>query len=312
MPPATAPKIPVDPEVFASANAPGESPEKPPPAVRQRCRAATETRRRSRTLARRHLFEFEDLKWLPTALRDLITDVLRDEIVLGRDVYAPVAPVLADVIREQGADQVVDLCSGAGGPWPRLRGQLAQEGVRIDLTLTDRYPNHRAGELILEPDGSSTHYAPQSANATAMPTDLRGVRTLFTSFHHFRPVVARAILADAQASGEAICVFEFTERRRLPIALTLALAPLGVWASVLKARPVDPMRAALALLPAPIAVTWDGIVSNLRTYLPEELRELVGELEAENYRWIVGVLEPTKRGQAPVTYLVGQPVETWS
>lgn len=312
MPPATAPKIAADSEVFASASTPGEPPEKPRSAVRERRRAAAGSRRRSRTLARRQLFEFEDLKWLPTALRDLITDVLRDEIVLGRDVYAPVAPVLADVIREQGADRVVDLCSGAGGPWPRLRGQLEREGVRIDLTLTDRYPNRSAAEATLELDGSRTRYAPESVDATAVPSALRGVRTLFTSFHHFRPDAARAILAGAQSSGEAICVFEFTERRRLPIALTLALAPLGVWVSVLKGRPIDPIRAALALLPAPVAVTWDGIVSNLRTYLPEELRELVDDLRADDYRWIVGVLEPTKRGQAPVTYLVGQPVETWS
>jgi hypothetical protein len=262
-------------------------------------------------LKRRQLFEFEDLPWLPTALRDLITDVLRDEIVLGRDVYAPVAPVLADVIREQDAAQLIDLCSGAGGPWPRLRGQLAEEGVRVDLILTDRYPNHGAGRLTVEADGSSTYYETEPVDATAVPEQLRGIRTLFTSFHHFRPERARAILADAQARDEAICVFEFTERRRLPIALTLALAPLGVWAHLARRRPVHPLHVALALLPAPLAVTWDGIVSNLRTYLPEELRDLVADLHRDDYRWISGTLNPPKRGGAPVIYLIGQPVETW-
>ena len=41
-----------------------------------------------------------------------------------------------------------------------------------------------------------------------VPESLNGFRTLFSSFHHFRPEQARAILANAMEKKQAIAVFE--------------------------------------------------------------------------------------------------------
>jgi hypothetical protein len=259
---------------------------------------------------RHHLFEIEDLPWVPRVLRDLITDVLREGIVLDGDAYGGVVPVLAGVIREQRATRVIDLCSGAGGPWTRLKAELGGEDAAIELVLTDKYPNLAAFRSVAERicDGA-THYEHSVVDATRVPARLRGVRTLFTSFHHFRPHQAQALLRDARDQRAAICVFEFTERRWASILMTIPLAPVLTWLTVPRLRPTSITRLVLTyLIPiAPLSVMWDGVVSNLRTYREPELRAMVAELAADDYTWKVGQLPPTGERRAPVTYVVGQP-----
>jgi hypothetical protein len=61
-----------------------------------------------------------------------------------------------------------------------------------------------------------------------------------------------------------------------------------------------------ALPVVPLCTLWDGIVSCLRVYDPEELARLVAELPASDYRWEYGRLDvpqmPTR-----LTYLIGAP-----
>jgi hypothetical protein len=53
-------------------------------------------------------------------------------------------------------------------------------------------------------------------------------------------------------------------------------------------------------------VLWDGIVSWLRIYSVEELRELVDGIDAPDWVWDIGSIQ---LGKAPLhgTYLVGYP-----
>ena len=54
----------------------------------------------------------------------------------------------------------------------------------------------------------------------------------------------------------------------------------------------------------PFVVLFDGVVSCLRTYRPQELREIIGKLTGSEYQWEVGeylgVLNSTS-----ITYLIG-------
>jgi hypothetical protein len=56
----------------------------------------------------------------------------------------------------------------------------------------------------------------------------------------------------------------------------------------------------------PLFVLWDGLVSWLRIYSVEELREMVADIDAPGYAWDIGTI---KLGDAPVhaTYLIGSP-----
>ena len=238
-------------------------------------------------MGRLHLVELHDLAWCPRSLRDALTDFLAFALNLGH-TYAPAGPMLRQAVRRSGAPRVVDLCSGAGGPWSRLGGE-----VGVPVVLTDLFP-HR---------GASLYHVP--VDARAVPAGLKGFRTLFTSFHHFRPAEARAILADAVGQRQGIAVFEVARRAPLDIGL-VALTWLAVLAATPFVRPFRWSRLFWTYLPPvlPLVGTFDGVVSCLRWYSPAELRELVHGLDT--FEWEIGV---TRSGWSPLhmTYLIGVP-----
>src|SRR3954471_7225879 len=95
---------------------------------------------------RLQLVEIEDLAGCPAPIRDGMTDYLQFVIDKTRP-YAAVAPLLRGALGRCGARKVLDLCSGAGGPWPGLLAEL--EGAPLDrVRLSDRYPNLPAFERL--------------------------------------------------------------------------------------------------------------------------------------------------------------------
>jgi hypothetical protein len=238
-------------------------------------------------MGRLHLVELHDLPGCPRSLRDALTDFLAFALNLGH-TYASAGPMLRRAVLRTGATRVVDLCSGAGGPWSRLGGE-----VGVPVVLTDLFP-HR---------GASLYHVP--VDARAVPAGLKGFRTLFTSFHHFRPVAARAILADAVRARQGIAIFEAARRRPFDIAL-IALTWLGVLAATPFVRPFRWSRLFWTYLPPvlPLVGTFDGIVSCLRWYSPAELRALVQGFA--DYEWDIGVTR-SPRSPLHMTYLIGVP-----
>ena len=247
-------------------------------------------------MKRLHLFELEDLPWFPVVLRDCMTDFLAIvNLVIGP--YDPCLPLLEELL---GPDrQVVDLCAGAGGPWERW----LRNGFDCCVLLTDRYPNVEAFERLSSDPRVDMHRTP--VDATAVPSDLRGVRTLFTSLHHFAPEQVKSILADAVRARQPIAAFDFNQRE----LFNIVSIPAAAWAACWTLTPlVTPFRWSRLLftyvLPAiPIAACWDGFVSQLRAYTVAELEEIVSSLEAPGYRWKVG--QKRWRGIVRITYLTG-------
>jgi hypothetical protein len=237
-----------------------------------------------------HLVEIHDLPSCPPSLRDALTDFLAfTENLAG--AYDPVAPLLRRAFARTKARRVVDLCSGAGGPWRRLADQ-----VGVPVLLTDLYPHRTGLDLRLHPT---------PVDARAVPQALDGFRTIFTAFHHFRPEEARAILADAVHHGQGIGVFEIARRAPLEIAV-IAFTWLGTLVSVPFMRPWRWTRLAWTYLPPvlPIVGTFDGVVSCLRTYSKAELEELIRGLGT--YDWEIGDF---RGGWSPLrgSYLIGVP-----
>jgi len=254
-------------------------------------------------MRRFHLFELEDQDWMPTVIRDGVTDYLRAAIQLG-DTYGPIFSVLAGALQQSGSERVIDVCAGGGGPWQTLLPALRTNGWDGTVTLTDRFPNEGATAQL--PAGVT--YFPGSVDALAVPEELRGFRTLFTAFHHFRPEAAKAILADAVLNKVPIALFELTKRSPRYI-LGMLLSSAAVMIVTPAIRPLTWSRFLFTyVIPIiPFVVTWDGIVSCLRTYTVAELRTMTEGL-SEGHTWEAG--EVQTGGILPVIYLVGLPQDS--
>ena len=252
-------------------------------------------------MQRQRWFEIHDQSWFPAFLRDLVTEAL--ETVWNQNrTYFPIAGRLRAALRRSGAGRIVDLCSGGGGPWTGLLPEIAA-GRTIPVCLTDFYPNARLQARAAR-DGMTAWT--QSVDARHVPAELRGFRTIFSSFHHFDPVAARAMLADAFEHREGIAVFEGARRNAWTLLATTAMPFLGVRAA-LTARPRRWDRLFWScVLPVVPATLWiDGILSCLRSYSLDDLRELIAGLSAPDYEWQIGD-EPG--GRVPIRYVVGIPV----
>src|SRR5579875_2571113 len=111
---------------------------------------------------------------------------------------------LEAVLAETGLDQIVDLGSGSGGPAPVIVREIRKSGRQVKAILSDLYPDlHcRASDSEL-----GVEYWPESVNAAQVPDALWGVRTMFASFHHCSPEVARGNLRNAFLNA-AFCGFD--------------------------------------------------------------------------------------------------------
>jgi len=275
-------------------------------------------------MRRIQFIELHEQPWFPSSLRDDVTDAVQFGFNLMK-AYEPIAPLLQGVI-DSGANgtnprSIVDMCSGGGGPWLdlsrklrcRRAGNAAENSTGnsagLQIWLTDKYPNIEAFKnLSAASDGDCDcriSYYPDSVDAMNVPRALKGLRTMFTSFHHFSPDDARAILQNAVDAGESVGIFEIT--RRAPS--TIGVIFVGTLLLLLHTPRIRPFRWSRLLwtylIPIiPLVLIFDGVVSCLRTYRPQELRETVEKLTSCRYKWDIGELAGKR---APVTYLIGYP-----
>ncbi|AXC10899.1 hypothetical protein ACPOL_1553 [Acidisarcina polymorpha] len=256
-------------------------------------------------MRRLELQEIHDHPKFPNFLRDLVTDALQSLWNFGNS-YEPILARLLQSMKYAGTREVLDLCSGGGGPWPRLARELdlQQQDSQILVRLTDKYPNQGAFEQA-RATTQMLQYEPTPIDATRIPADLRGFRTIFSSFHHFGPDRAREVLEDAVRCRRGFGTFEVA-RRSPKTMLTICLLPAISWLLAPSIRPFRWSRLfwTYVIPVVPFVLFYDGMVSCLRAYSRQELEELVEPL-AKVYEWHMG---EERRGFLPVTYLLGYPV----
>ena len=257
-------------------------------------------------MRRLHLLELEDQSWFPVVVRDLATDYLQfAQTATG--MHKTLTPLIRDALAAGNTTHIIDLCSGGSGPLIAVIDNLRQSGINATATLTDLFPNLPAFERAASESNGAIDYIGTAVDARAVPRNLTGLRTLFNGFHHFRPADATAILADAVRANEPIAIFEFS-RRSLGTVIPILLMPLFVWLSTPFMRPMTWRRVLFTYpLPlVPLTCLWDGMVSQLRAYTIDELRDL--GRAAGTMDWRAGAV-PIARGSGWLTYLVGAPVK---
>ena len=252
-------------------------------------------------MRRLQLFEFLDQSWCPQAVRHGETDYL-EAITNLADIYGPIQGEIFRAIAACSARQVIDLCSGGGGPWlSRSWRRALADHAPLTLVLTDKFPSRELpAKLSADPAMTSIN---SSVDAASVPKSLKGFRTIFCSFHHFPDSLAHSVLEDAVRAGEGFAMTEITSRTVRGCA-TMFLMPLFALVLTPRMRPFRWSRLLLTyLLPViPFTVFWDGLVSCLRTRTPQELLHLTTSFPG--YEWVAGYA--AGRWLRPV-YLIGKP-----
>lgn len=257
-------------------------------------------------MRRVHLFEFDELGWYPSTFRDAITDALRF-FSIKFNIYGPVVPRLKRVLSILGCKEIIDLGSGGSGPILLVQERLkSKEGYPVRVTLTDLFPNIEAFKKASVESMGEISFIETPVDATDVSDSLKGFRTMFASFHHFKPEKARRILQDAFHKRVGIGIFEFTDRSPAMFVVML-FSPILILLVTPFIKPFTWKKFFWTyLIPLiPLTGLWDGIVSFLRTYSPEELKQLIKGLESDDFVWEIGRIHGI--GLHKITFLFGYP-----
>ena len=251
-----------------------------------------------------HLFEIEDISWCPGIIREALTDVLFG--LSNLNIYKSTYEKIVEALDKTNTNAIIDCCSGTGGPIKKLRIYLDEHHKQdVKITLTDKHPNLRSFEKLEKEHPNGITGISQPIDATEIPPSLIGLRTFFSSFHHFRPEDAAKILNDAVKNDMPIAIFESTQRHPLDF-LKMLLSPLMVWVVLPFSKRLTLQKFILTyIIPViPFAFMWEYFISILRTYSLRELQALTQSINAEDYQWEFGRLKSLRRNKC-ITYLTG-------
>jgi hypothetical protein len=262
-------------------------------------------------MRRLNLFEFSDQSWYPRIFRGIQTDYLQFVTTRGTG-HERLIPVFKRALKSLPTPEIVDLCSGSGGPWLHFRKQLKKAGLEVTVTLTDKFPSPEVINHWNNTPQEGVIYYEKPVDARAVPDHLLGMRALFEGFHHFRPVEAQLILKDAYEKQLPIGIFEAS----LPwpqAPIIFLLSPIMTILGYLFVTPfIKPRKISrffwTYLLPiVPLVTCWDGLVSFLRGYSQRDLRKLIEPFAKDDYRFEIGEISTG----VPIfnfTYLIGYPL----
>jgi hypothetical protein len=259
-------------------------------------------------MGRLQLFELEDQSWFPATFREAMTDFLSFVENLSDKPFRKFTTKLREAMQSTNDTTIVDLCSGGTGPIISIsRLMKEQEQYPVRTIVTDLYPNVKRFEYVQQRTGLEMELRTQPVDVRAVPKELNGFRLICNAFHHFKPEDARTILADAIAARRGIALMEIVDRSPPAIFSTL-ISPITFWAVTPFIRPFRWSRLFFTyVLPiVPLASIWDGVVSCLRVYSPEEMKQLVESIGSNDYEWDIGRIG-VKNAPAKLTYLIGRP-----
>ncbi len=259
-------------------------------------------------MGRFQAIEFEDFKWFPATLRNFMTDVFHINMIRF-DLYKCIMPLIKDAMAKTGQKAIIDLCSGGSGPLAQVQQTISDEyDYPVTVTLTDKYPNIPAFKRLEAESSGGVGHIEYSVDATDVPEDIDGFRTIFSAFHHFPPAVAVNILQDTVDKKSSIGIFELSNRTPSAFFQVLVGGPIGQLFMAPFMKPFSLLRLLLTYVPViPILCMWDGTASNLRAYNPSELQQLISRVRNnQSYEWQTGVA----KGEIPgirITYLIATP-----
>lgn len=253
------------------------------------------------------LFEFEDKTWLPEIIRESMTDYLRFVLNSG-NFYEPVAGLIVELLKITGAKQVIDLGSGGGGTIEQIQKNIYKDyQIAVPFILTDIFPNVNAYQYIQKKTAGKISYCPDPVNAAAVDVSLKGVRTIFSAFHHFDKAMAKQVINNAVMAKEGIAIFDGGNKNLFFIIAITLLHPIAFVLFTPFFRPFKWSRLLFTyIIPIiPLCTMWDGMVSVTRLYTPQQLLSIAKDVNNTDYTWVSGK-KKNKFGMS-IAYLLGYP-----
>ncbi len=257
---------------------------------------------------RLHLFEFEDFDWFPDVIRKGQTDYLHF-MIQNFNIYKPAAAIVKELVDKTGRIEILDLCSGGGGGMDLFQSELAAiTGKDIRISLSDKFPNIEAFDKIKNETGGKVDFIKNSVDVLKIPEDKKHIRTVFSAFHHFKPSDAKAILEEAVKCNAPIAVFEGASKNLKNFLGILIFTPIIFFFITPFLRPFRLSRLFYTyIIPLiPLTTVWDGIVSIIRMYNPEEMLSMANSVSYSGYIWKSGTVK-NKIGTS-IMYLTGYKV----
>ncbi len=257
-------------------------------------------------IPRIHLFEFEDLERLPQFLRNYLTDFLQ-YVTSKFNLYDSAIPILKKSLLNSGKTKIIDLGSGAGGGMIDLYYDLKDDIPGLMICLTDINPNLEAFSNINKKSNNNILFSECPIDATNIPDHLTGFRTMFRSFHHFKPKEAKEIIQDSINNNEPIGIFEAQERSLLFTLYFFVINPILILFVTPFITPFTWKRFFFTyIIPiVPFLICWDATISCLRTYEPRDLKQMVSELE--NQKSFFWEIQKIRNNNGILISLVGFP-----
>lgn len=236
-------------------------------------------------MRRIHFFEFLDMSWLPTPIRETHLEYL-DFVLEKLKIYDPAISKLHQVVKLINPSHVLVVCSGTGSFAKYTIEKIPELTEKI--IVSDLYPSQRHYALLAK-QGIKTINEP--VNALDIPADLAGgVRVMTNALHHFKPSQVKQFIADSIKKGDPIFIIEISERSMLGILLYTLSLPF-FWLAFLftarkKARLIRRLVFGLFIPISFITVLFDGVISFLRSYRSDELIAMSQALDKSNhYEW---------------------------
>lgn len=227
-------------------------------------------------MTRWFLFEFMDLRWIPSSLRATIHDTLESCLRPSpRRYYEWVAGEILNLIEQSPAAAIVELGAGTA---PITCELAAATSGRKDISLrpSDLYPN-LALYQSLEERFPGVVQADRRSVDFSRPVDFPpgSLLVLSATFHHIPPAARLQVLKTL--APYRVAIFEPLR----PNVASLGLSLLGFFAGLTtpvrfwNQRPGNWRRVLWCwLLPlAPAIIVWDGLVSCLRCWTEKEWKE---------------------------------------
>lgn len=241
--------------------------------------------------------ELEDYNWFPAILRRWQLEFVGNLSVWTK-LYHPLVAVINKMITYNKIAALQDLCSGSGLPALYIHKQLQ---TILPLLLTDKYPDEN---FINQPP---VVYSKKNIDVLQMQTVAITLYTMFNAFHHFTTAQQKTILTKLVGNNSSFIIAEILEPG---IITAVKIFFTGTLLQVFTSPFVHPFSFARLfftyIIPVNLfTVTYDGIISVVRSKTEKQYRQLVESIAVSNFTITVHKVNNWKGN---LVYIKGQPV----